>query len=141
MSYVLFFIYLGLFCWLLTKIKFIKEAGIEKRTILILFLVRIIAGSINGYINLYHYTGTDIAAFQQQGIIEYHLLLNDPKEYFTNIFKFNYPNSGLLDITDSFWNNLRSDVMIKLLSIFNIFSRGNFFINTIFYNFLIFFGS
>ncbi|HUS01409.1 MAG TPA: hypothetical protein VMY77_06770, partial [Chitinophagaceae bacterium] len=47
----------------------------------------------------------------------------------------------LLDITDSFWNNLRSDVMIKLLSIFNIFSRGNFFINTIFYNFLIFFGS
>lgn len=31
--------------------------------------------------------------------------------------------------------------MIKLLSIFNIFSRGNFFINTLFYNFIIFFGS
>lgn len=138
---MLFFIYLGLFCWLLTKIKFIKDAGIEKRTILILFLVRIVVGVINGYINLYYYSGTDIAFFHQQGIIEYHLLFNDPKEYFTNIFKFNYPNSGLLDITDSFWNNLRSDVMIKLLSIFNIFSRGNVFINTIFYNFLIFFGS
>jgi hypothetical protein len=108
---------------------------------LILFLIRIIAGVINGYINLYHYSGTDQAYFHQEGIIEYHLLLNNPKEYFYNIFKFDYPNSGLLDTKDSFWNNLRTDLMIKVLSIFNIFSRGNFFINTIFYNFLIFFGS
>ncbi len=141
MSYLFFFIYLGLFCWLLTKIKFIKDAGLDKRTIIILFLIRIIAGIIYGYINLYHYSATDAAAFHQEGIIEYDLLFNDPKEYFTNIFKYHHQNSGLLDITDSFWNNLRSDLMIKLLSIFNIFSRGNFFINTIFYNFLIFFGS
>ncbi|HEY8690875.1 MAG TPA: hypothetical protein VIM07_16680, partial [Chitinophagaceae bacterium] len=52
-----------------------------------------------------------------------------------------HQNAGLLDITDSFWNNLRSDLIIKLLAFFNIFSRGNFFINTLFYNFLIFFGS
>lgn len=137
---MLFFIYLVLFCWLLTKIKLIKDTGIGGRVILILFLVRIIAGVINGYINLYHYSGTDAASFHQEGIIEYNLLLNDPKEYFTNIFR-SYQTSGLLDITDSYWNNLRSNIMIKLLSIFNIFSRGNFFINTIFYNFLIFFGS
>ena len=141
MSYLFFFIYLGLFCWLLTKIKFIKDAELDKRTIIILFLIRIIAGIINGYINLYHYPGTDAAEFNRDGIIEYHLLFNDPKEYLTNIFKYHHQNSGLLDITDSFWNNLRSDLMIKLLSIFDIFSRGNFFINTIFYNFLIFFGS
>ncbi|MDB5222907.1 MAG: hypothetical protein JWN83_1574 [Chitinophagaceae bacterium] len=141
MSYLFFFIYLGLFCWLLTKIKFITDTGIDKRVIVILFLVRIIAGVINGYVNLYHYTGTDIAFFHQEGITEYHLLFNDPVEYFTNIFKYHNQNSGLLDITDSFWNNLRSVLMVKLLSIFNIFSRGNFFINSIFYNFLIFFGS
>lgn len=96
---------------------------------------------INGYINLYHYPGTDAASFHQEGLIEYHILFNDPGEYFTNIFKYHQQNSGLLDITDSFWNNLRSNLMIKLLSIFDIFSRGNFFTNTIFYNFLIFFGS
>lgn len=141
LSYLFFFIYLGLFCWMLTKIKFISNAGIDKRTIVILFLIRIIVGIINGYINLYHYAGTDAAFFHQESITEYHLLFNDPKEYFTNIFKYHHQNSGLLDITDSFWNNLRSDLMIKLLSIFNIFSRGNFFINTIFYNFLIFFSS
>lgn len=141
MSYLFFAIYLALFCWLLTKIKFIKDAGLGNRLIIILFLVRIIAGVLNGYINLYHYPDTDAAAFQNDGLIEYHLLLNNPKEFFTNIFTYHHQNSGLLDITDSFWNNLRSDLIIKLLAFFNIFSRGNFFINTIFFNFLIFFGS
>lgn len=141
MSYLFFIIYLALFCWLLTKIKFIKDAGIGSRWIIILFLVRIVAGLVNGYINLYHYAYTDASAFHNDGLIEYHLLLNNPKEFFTNIFTYHHQNSGLLDITDSFWNNLRSDLIIKLLAFFNIFSRGNFFINTIFFNFLIFFGS
>jgi len=136
-----FIIYLTLFCWLLTKIKFIKDAGLGNRLIILLFLVRIIAGAVNGYINLYHYPDTDAAAFQQDGLIEYDLLLNHPKEFLTNIFICHHQNAGLLDITDSFWNNLRSDLIIKLLAFFNIFSRGNFFINTLFYNFLIFFGS
>lgn len=139
---MLFFIYLLLFCWLLTKIKFIKDSGIDQRIIIGLFVIRITAGIINGYINLYYYSGTDAAAFHQQSIIEYHLLFNDPKEYFINIFRYNsYQHSGLLDIADSFWNNLRSNIVIKLLSIFNIFSNCNFFVNTIFFNFFIFFGS
>jgi hypothetical protein len=136
-----FIIYLILFCWLLTKIKFIKDAGVGNRLIILLFLVRIIAGMLNGYINLYHYPDTDAAAFHQDGLIEYDLLIHHPKEFFTNIFTYHHQNSGLLDISDSFWNNLRSDLIIKLLAFFNIFSRGNFFINTLFYNFLIFFGS
>ena len=134
-------IYLILFCWLLTKIKFIKDAGLGNRVIIFLFLVRIVAGVINGYINLYHYADTDAAAFHHDGLIEYHLLIHDPKEFFTNIFTYYHQNSGFLDITDSFWNNLRTDLIIKLLAFFNIFSSGNFFINTLFFNFLIFFGS
>lgn len=141
MSYLFFIIYLVLFCWLLTKIKFIKDTGLGNRLIILLFLVRIIAGAINGYINLYHYPDTDAAAFHQDGLIEYDLLIHHTKEFFTNIFTYHHQNSGLLDISDSFWNNLRSDLIIKLLAFFNIFSRGNFFINTIFFNFLIFFGS
>lgn len=141
MSYLLFFIYLGLFCWLLNKIKFIKNTGIGERTIIFLFLLRIVAGIINGYLNLYYYTGTDIELFHHEGLVEYRILLNDPREYFTNLFKYHQQNSGLFDISDSFWNTLRANLMVKLLSIFNVLSGGNFFINTIFYNFLIFFGS
>lgn len=137
----MFFIYLVLFCWLLTKIKFIKGCGINEKTIIILFLIRILFGVINGYINLYHYSGTDAETFHHDGITEYHLLFNNPREYFSNIFRTNNNFSGFLEIKDSFWNNLRTSLIIKLLSIFNIFSRGNFFINTIFYNFFVFFGS
>jgi hypothetical protein len=141
LGYLLFFIYLGLFCWLLNKIKFIKKAGIGERTIIILFLVRIVAGITNGYINLYYYPATDIEFFHHEGINQYHLLLSDPGEYFTNLFKYQQQNAGLFDISDSFWNTLRSNLMIKLLSVFNVFSGGRFFINVLFYNFLVFFGS
>lgn len=141
MSYVLFIIYLVLFCWLLNKIKFIRNTGIDKKIIIGLFLFRILAGLFNGYINLYHYADTDAAAFHLEGIKEYHLLFNDPEAFLTNIFKKYHQNSGLLDITDSFWNNLRSNLMIKFMAILNIFSGGHFFVNTILYNFIAFFGS
>ncbi len=126
---------------MLGKIKFISNCGINNKTIIILFLIRILFGVINGYINLYHYSGTDAAYFHDDGITEYHLLFNNPSEYFSNIFRTNNNFSGFLEIKDSFWNNLRTNLIIKLLSVFDIFSRCNFFINTIFYNFLVFFGS
>lgn len=142
MAYLFFFIYLILICWLLSKIKFIRNSGISLKTILLLFLLRIATGVVNGYINLYYYSNSDISVFNKNGLDEYHLLLQNPKEYFTNIFQAQHNDySGLFDTTHSFWNNLRSNIINKLLSIFDIFSQGNFFINIIFYNFLIFFAS
>lgn len=143
MPYLLFFIYLAIFCWLITKIKFFKSAGLTNRTLIILFLLRVLASLGNGWINLFYYDGTDSSVFHQEGIIEYHLLFTDPKNYFTNIFD-NYNKAaytGMMDISESFWNNLKSNVIIKMLSLFNIFSRMHYFINALFYNFLIFFGS
>ena len=98
---------------------------------------------VNAWINLYYYSQTDSAAFHYEGIIEYHLMFSNPKEYLLNIFHSNSNTSysGLFDITDSFWNNLRTNIIIKLLSVFNILSNTNYFINTLFYNFLVFFGS
>ncbi len=113
----------------------------ENRTIIILFLLRILAGMVNAWINLYYYSGTDSSVFHQEGIIEYHLLFNNPKEYLLNVFHDKVSYSGLFDITDSFWNNLRSNIIIKLLSVFDILSNCNYFINTVFYNFLVFFAS
>ncbi|MEO7800662.1 MAG: hypothetical protein ABIR81_01610, partial [Ginsengibacter sp.] len=143
MPYLLFFIYLLLFCWLITKIKFFKASGIGNKNLIILFLLRVLAALANGWISLFYYGETDSTFFHKEGIIEYHLLLSDPKTYLTNIF-YNYNRGlfgGLMDISNSFWNNLKSNVIIKLLSIFNIFSNTHYFINALFYNFLVFFGS
>ncbi|MEO6454547.1 MAG: hypothetical protein ABIN97_10760 [Ginsengibacter sp.] len=144
MNYLLFFIYLFLICWLLTKIKFIQKTNLGNRTIIILFLLRILMGFANGWINLYYYpTMSDSLSFHVEGIAEYHLMFSDPKEYLLNLFanKSSTSYGAIFDVTDSFWNNLRSNIIIKLLSLFNIFSNGSYFINVVFYNFLIFFGS
>jgi hypothetical protein len=76
------------------------------------------------------------------GIEEYHLLFQNPHEYLVNIFHTNSPDaySRLLDDSHSFWNNLRTNLILKMLSIFNFFSFKSFLINTLFFNFLVFFG-
>jgi hypothetical protein len=76
------------------------------------------------------------------GIEQFHLLFKNPHEYLVDIFQSNYSTgySRLLDDTHSYWNNLRTNLLAKMLSIFDLFSFGSFWINTLFYNFLIFFG-
>lgn len=100
------------------------------------------AGLVNGYISLYYYPVSDPATFHLMGVEEYHLLFQNPYQYFTNIFHGNHNSYGnFLESSNSFWNDTRSNLIVKILSVFNIFSRLNFFINSLFYNFLVFFGT
>ena len=143
MSYLLFIFYCFLFCWLITRIKFFKVAGLGNRMLIFLFLVRIMVSLFNCYMNVYHYTVSDILSFQQQGVDEFHLLFNNPGEYFTNIFHNGHSNgyAGFLASSDSYWNDTRSNIIVKILSLFNIFSGTNFYVNTLIYNFFIFWAS
>ena len=134
MFYLLFSFYLFLFCWLISRIKFFTQSG---------FVLRVIASLISNYFNYYYYPLSDPLSFHNYGIEEYNLLFTKPREYFTNIFIDTRSNnySGFFGTSNSFWNDTRSNLIIKLLSIFDIFSGKNFFINCLFYNFLVFFGS
>jgi hypothetical protein len=110
---------------------------------LVLFLAKIIAGLTIGWIsyNLYS-TGNDYWDVNREGWKEYQLLLSNPKEYFTNIFKSQYTRGygAMFDSFQSFWNDLRNNIIIKFLSVCNIFSRGNYYINSLFFNFFCFLG-
>jgi hypothetical protein len=77
------------------------------------------------------------------GIDEFHLLFHQPAEYFTNIFQSGHTSGygSFLESSNSFWNDTRNNIIIKMLSVFDIFSRLNFFINSLFFNFLVFFGA
>ncbi|MEO6188552.1 MAG: hypothetical protein ABIO82_00415 [Ginsengibacter sp.] len=142
MGYIIFVLYVFLFCFLLTRLSFFKNSGLGSRTLIILFLIKILAGLANAYINVYHYPVSDALEFHQQGLEEYHLLWSNPVEYLTNIFKSNYSNySGFLESSDSFWNDLRTNIIAKTLSVFDIFSFENFFVNNLFFDFLVFFGA
>ncbi len=143
LNYLLFAVYGIAFCWLIVRMPFIKKAGIDSRLILALFLLKIIAGVAIGWIALHQYgPGNDYWDVNRESWNEYQLLLSNPKEYFTNLFSSGYPDgyAGVFDSFHSFWNDLRNNMIIKLVSVFNIFSRGDYYINSLFFNFIIFFG-
>ena len=131
-----------LFCWLITRIKFFTKSGLSNRILILLFLLRIVASLTSSYFNLYYYPFSDSLSFHKEGIAAYNLLFHNTREYFINIFQDTHQNnySGFLDTSKSFWNDTKSNLIIKMLSIFDILSGKNFFINTLFYNFLVFFG-
>ena len=142
MSYVLFLIYLLLFSWLLTKSRFVMNAGLSAKMIVGLFVLKTIAGCLTGWLLIRMSSIADTAIFHKEGLAEYQLLLADPKTYLTNLFQSGYKTgySGLFSSNNSYWNDLTSNLIIKLLSICDIFSFGYYYVNVIFYNAAIFFG-
>jgi hypothetical protein len=144
LHYLLFIFYLVLFCWLLPRITFIKNAGLNTRILIGLFLLRVVFGMVSVYIDLYYYPWqTDVAGFYLQGTKEYHLLWQNPVEYLTNIFQSKYsdPYGSFFGTHHSYWNNLRNNLIIKLMSVLDIFSGVNIYVNSLLYNFLVFWGS
>ena len=145
MEYLLFVVYLVLFAWLVTKVKFFTRSGLSQSQLVILFLLKVMAGIFYGWIGLY-YGGLaqmwDTWSFHTNSIQEYHLLFNNPHEYFTNLFKDPYESgvSKFFETTDSYWSDLKGNVFIKILSAFNILSLGNYFINVVFYSLITLFG-
>lgn len=104
------------------------------------------AGIFYGWIGLY-YGGLaqmqDTWGYHASGIQEYHLLFNNPAEYFTNLFKDPYDGgvNKFFSSTDSYWNDLKGNTFIKILSFFNVFSFGHYYVNVIFYSFITLFGA
>ena len=143
LNYLLFAVYLILLCWLLLRMPFIKRSGINTKVVVALFLFKIIAGIAIGWLSLHYYgTGNDYWDVNAEAWNEYQLLIRDPVKYFTNIFSSDYPGgySGIFSSFDSFWNDLKGNIIIKLVSVFNIFSRGDYYVNSLVFNFLVFFG-
>lgn len=127
----------------MTRVPFVKRSGVSSKIIVLLFLLKIAAGIAIGWLSLHFYgTGNDYWDVNTEAWKEYQILMNDPGKYFSNIFTSGYPDgySGFFSSVDSFWNDLKGNIIIKLVSVFNIFSRGDYYINSLFFNFLVFFG-
>jgi len=103
------------------------------------------AGIFYGWIGIYYGNMAqmvDTWQFHYSGIQEYQLLKHDPGEYFTNLFHNPYQGglTKFFGTTDSYWNDLKGNFIIKFLSILNIFSFGNYYVNVLFYSFITMFG-
>lgn len=103
------------------------------------------AGIFYGWIGLY-YGGmaqmSDTWGFHNNGILEYNLLQSNPREYFTNLFHNPYEGGfqKFFNADASYWNDLKGNAFIKVLSVFDILSFGHYYVNVIFYSFITLFG-
>ncbi len=143
MSYFLFAVYVVILSSLVLRVPFIKNCGVSSGVLLSLFLIKILAGVTIGWISIHIYgPGNDYWDVNDFAGEEYQLLHTNPGKYFINIFTSDYQGgyAGMFSSGDSYWNDLKGNIVIKLVSIFNIFSRGDYYINSLFFNFIIFFG-
>ncbi len=145
MEHLLFVGYLILFAWLVTKVKFFTRSGLSNSQLIILFLLKVLLGIFYGWIGIYYGNlaqMSDTWALHQIGVIEYHTLSKNPGDFFLNIFHNPYSSGwgGLFASSDSYWNDLKGNIFVKLLSIFDVFSFGHYYINVIFYSFITLFG-
>lgn len=129
--------------YFVTKLKFVQNALLGIKIVLLLFCIKVGVGIIGGLVS--HYLMNDVSDmhfYTVQSLIEYENLMHHPKIFFTDSLPNVYDN-GLGDFfgsTKSFWNDLRNNVLLKSMGFFNIFSRGNYYINSLFFNFFGFLG-
>lgn len=102
------------------------------------------AGIFYGWIGI-HYGSLakmiDTWAYHVESLKEHKILITHPADFFTNLFTtYEGGYSKFLSTHNSWWNDAKSNFLIKLFAIFNVFSFGNYYINVIFYSFLSFFG-
>lgn len=142
MFYLLFAIYFLVALYVLPKAAMMKRSGLTPTAIRILFSITVVAGIAIGWITGHFYPGNDYRALNQDGLVEYNLLVRSPREFFTNIFYSPYSNgyNSVFNSIGSYWNDLRYNIILKFLAVFDIFSRGNYYINSLFFNFFKMFG-
>ncbi len=142
---MLFAAYLILFAWLVTKVKFFTNSGLTTSQLIIIFLLKVMAGILYGWIGVYYgqmAQMVDTWAYHYESIQEYHFLRTDPAEFFTSLFQNTYDGgyTNFLISENSWWNDLKGNFFIKVMAVFNVFSFGHYYVNLIFYSFLSLFG-
>ncbi|MDB5190670.1 MAG: hypothetical protein JWQ96_233 [Segetibacter sp.] len=143
MEAVIFTFYLLLISYLLPIIPFVKESGLKRWEILSLFFIKIAAGL--AYAAFYklprYYEGSDTWRFFRLSIKEKEWLLSDPVSFVKDVFVHGYSESGnLFAGENSYWNDLKSNVPVKLLALMNVVTLDSYYTNIILFNFFFFFG-
>jgi hypothetical protein len=142
LSLLLFIVYFFFLSFVLSRLVKIKQIGIKSPVLISAFMFKSLLGCLYGYIFLKYYHGDDTWMYHNESLGDYQKMVHHPVDFFKDLlpvsaFKYSH-NFGqgmifyLMDLEN--WS------MIKLLAVFNIFSRGNYYINVLFFDFLVFMG-
>lgn len=100
-------------------------------------------GCLYGYIYLHFYNGDDTWNHHRHSLEELEKLKHHTRYYFTELLpaeSFAWAGGTFLHGLSAYLHTLEYDGLVKILSIANIFSGGNYYINVVFFNFMLFWG-
>ncbi|MEP6684727.1 MAG: hypothetical protein ABJA35_15760 [Parafilimonas sp.] len=143
MNNLVFLICLVCFSILITKISFFRKSGLSKYWLVGLFLIKIAAGCMYGffYSQPAYLQTSDTWKYFNLSKPETDWLLKNPIAFIKDIFSYSYQSSGNLFIAhNSYWNNLKDNLIIKILAVINVFTLKNYYADVIFFNFFFFIG-
>jgi hypothetical protein len=108
-----------------------------------LFIVKVFAGI--AYAQFYklprYHANSDTWRFYRLSLNETRWLLADPFAFFKDLFTYGYSNGGnIFSGHDSYWNDLKSNIPVKLMAMMNVITNGSYYADIILFNVLFFVG-
>lgn len=133
----------ALFSWLLYWLNKSNAYAFSFREIALIYVYRVAIGCLYGYIFARYYHGDDTWYFHNGSIEEQQKLLRDPVQFFLdpNPIPSFQQNHGLLQGWYYYLSDLEFWWLTKPMALFNFISRGNYYVNITFFNFLTIWGS
>ncbi len=120
-----------------------KKATLSVTELSAAFLFKVALGCLYGYIYGRFYNGDDTWMYQTYSQEELKLLTTDPVQFITNLGpsgSFAWAGGGFWEGMSAWIHTLENNLIIKILTIANIFSGSNYYINVVFFNFVLFWG-
>lgn len=143
MEIALFIVYLAAVSFVLSAIPFFKNSKLGRGRTLILFYVKVLAGV--AYARFYslpkYYADSDTWRFYRLSLVETKWLKTDPVAFAKDLFIYGYGRPGnLFAGENSYWNDLKSNIPVKIMAMMNLLTRNSYYVDIILFNLLFFIG-
>lgn len=140
----LYILYLSLAFWGFKVFQLNKGTGFGVHLIFAVFIIKFLAGCLNLYVHYHYYLTNDIYFYYEQSIAELKQARSAPMAFlYSWLFDWEDMHHHLNIFEKQnmvYWSSLGTLVHTKLMTLFNILTLGNKYMNVLFYNVLFFIG-
>jgi hypothetical protein len=139
LAVVFWFLFFSFLIYVIIRRRTVSMSRVE---LLIGFGTKVLFGCLYGTIFLQYYHGDDTWAMHANSIAEKNLLINNPSQFFREFTPGPAIEKGndVIEIAGFYLTDLEYCLQAKILGIINFITRDNYYINIVFWNFIIFWG-
>ena len=136
---VVFYVFL---CLLIIYITRKHHFALSRTETFVTFGFKTLIGCAYGYIFLHFYNGDDTWGIHLESLKEWNLLQNNPGQFFQEYS----PETAIRNAKTSgnflslYLADLEYCLLVKTIGLFNVISRGNYYVNVVLLNFIFFWG-